>query len=319
MLYNSIQNPALYNPALYQLNSVHKNDLVENSDWSGRHVRLKYQMMVSSLVLYLLVGTKIEDINLFGFIKYEGDFPEGQFFALLLVFSIFSVFAFILRSFFESSRWSSLRKDMRNVVANIKINESLVKDVFDFQEKRALALEVLSLIEEPNDDFSEEFVDKFNQLRFEKRTGKLRQLNDAISNINNDISNLKNSLEHIRPGYQPEITDYSTSLSKISGQLSTLFNSIENVERELDDSRRSKTEYERIRNNLLRYSDAIVSINETFPELNPKSDVLKRNEFRRAIMYLSQNIGVSVIFPVCSAIALIGFSLAIQFNILAPL
>ncbi|MEP3654091.1 MAG: hypothetical protein ABJO36_04260 [Litorimonas sp.] len=309
-------NNPLYSPLLYQSSSKVEKVLVENSDWSGRHVRLKYQMMVSSLALYFLLGTDVESISLFGFINYGDSFPEEIFFKMLLGFSFFSVLAFILRSFFEQSRWSSLRKDMTNLVANIKANEALINDVFKFKEQRAFALDIVSSVSEPNDDFSEEFVSKFDQLKFENYEGTLNELRGAIGRINNDATNLKNSLEHIRPGYHPRLTEYQNSLMKVSRQSTTISNAVENVEREIKRIEQSGTAYKEIQSNLIRYRNAIVALIDFLPELAPKSDTLQKTEFRRGLIYSAQNLGFSVFLPLFSAVALIALSLVHKFHIL---
>jgi len=65
--------------------------LIENSDWSGRHVRLKYQMVISSLLFYLYETTTVTEINFLGMMKLsQSAMQEKTFFMMLFGFAIFS-------------------------------------------------------------------------------------------------------------------------------------------------------------------------------------------------------------------------------------
>jgi len=290
--------------------------LVENSDWSGRHVRLKYQMIVSALALYLIVCTKISGLNLFGIILYEKEFPKELFTWALFSFSLFSILAFVLRSLFESSRWSSLRKDISNLVSNIRENELLMQDVFDFEENKAFAAELLSTIEEPNDEFGDEFYTKFQKLNFEVREGKLWQLNFSLSEINNDLKNLRDSLEHIRPGYHPKVTAYENSLRKVSNAVSYIMSSAENVERDLKEISSGRSRHKDIVQNIIRHKNAVDDVGENLPKLIPSSQLIMRGENVRRLIYWTQNVGFSVVLPVLTAISLIIFSIINKFSAL---
>jgi len=306
------------NYLMHPSGSAEQKALVENCDWSGRHVRLKYQMIISALVLYLIVCTEITGLNLFGIILYDNEFPKELFIWMLFSFSLFSILAFILRSVFESSRWSSLRKDMSNLVANIRANEELARDVFKSDKNRVFAVEIVKLIEEPNDEFSEEFNSKFEQLNFEVREGSLNHFRGAISDISNDVKDLRNRLEHMRPGYHPKLTEYENSLSKISYAISTVTHSAENVERDLKEISSGPSRHRDIFNNLLRYRNAIVEISKFLPELEPKSKFIQRDEKIRHLIYFGQNVGFSVILPLLAAIGSIALSIIHNFPALVP-
>ena len=74
---------------------------VDKRDWSGRHVRLKFQMVSSCLFVWMMENYEVTSVNLL-FVRFDNvEAPEHlQTFAYL--FAIFSIVSFIVRSFYES-------------------------------------------------------------------------------------------------------------------------------------------------------------------------------------------------------------------------
>ena len=76
-------------------------------DWSSRHVRIKYQMLLSAIFVYCVAKFPISEINTFGVVKFKTVSSEKSLispeavFWVALSFAIFGMISFISRTVFE--------------------------------------------------------------------------------------------------------------------------------------------------------------------------------------------------------------------------
>lgn len=112
------------------------------SDWSGRHVRLKYQLVLVSVVFFCSMTLGIENISLPGLIKFSNQ-PNDR----VVKFAIFSFFCFSLAAF-----WFRTVNERNSVVLDTFLHEqhistiaTEVKSTDMFVRKRRKVLEELKL------------------------------------------------------------------------------------------------------------------------------------------------------------------------------
>ena len=281
--------------------------LIENSDWSGRHVRLKYQMVISSLLFYLYETTTVTEINFLGMMKLsQSAMQEKTFFMMLFGFAIFSALAFITRSIYEKSKWSSLRKDVSDLILKIRITEGEAITLLKENKKLNFAKRLDNLIEGPNDEYSEEVDEAVSGLHEAQQRGVINQLYYAINSIGRDATNLEACLKAIRAGYQPTVSQYKVPYNACSSSSSAISSSVDNIVRAIrEDRNTSEMKIGRVKTSLVNYFDNIVKLENSLSKLEPISRELKKSEGRRNFLYNTQNLMFSVFIPLITSAVLI--------------
>ena len=85
------------------------------TDWSGRHTRLRYQSVLTSMLFLIILIYGVEEVSIPGFFKLER-IPDLNIIALgLLVFAIYSITSFIFQHKIEKRSLSLSSKSVKNL------------------------------------------------------------------------------------------------------------------------------------------------------------------------------------------------------------
>lgn len=108
-------------------------------EWSSRHIRLKFQMVISCLVAasYLAYGAK--DLRVLGFIELDRQPSDKTLIFLLTSFAIFSIISFVSRTVFEQKSLKPPHKtfdiEIREIEEPVMLFTTSVIDIDLFQLK----------------------------------------------------------------------------------------------------------------------------------------------------------------------------------------
>jgi len=91
-----------------------KMALGDRYNWTAKHTRLKFQMVVSSLVFYLCKEYQLTELNFLGAFKFKEIQSQTQIVFGVFLFAIFSLLCFMTRTFYEKPE------------VNTKLNEYLL-------------------------------------------------------------------------------------------------------------------------------------------------------------------------------------------------
>lgn len=84
--------------------------------WSSKHTRLSFQMFISALLATAAVKYDIESLNFFGMIKFENAPERNSASIIFLIFSIYSLICFLVRSVYEAPKLNSEAKGLRSTL-----------------------------------------------------------------------------------------------------------------------------------------------------------------------------------------------------------
>lgn len=113
-----------------------------DNDWSARHVRLRFEMIVSSVLFYLIGSYGAETVNL-PIITLPKIFDERLLISLALGFSIFTILSFFVRSQYERSLWpkqelvawseiNQLKNEYTSILSNLEKTLNNKHELNDF-------------------------------------------------------------------------------------------------------------------------------------------------------------------------------------------
>jgi len=182
-----------------------------DNDWSGQHTRLKFQMFGSSVVFYLLAKYQVDEMNLLGIFKFSKTPDNSKLSLVVLLFGIFSLVSFVLRSMNESSHWPSKHKDARLIAKSLVSDLPLVKQRVEelLSDGTVKIRKYGSLTETPLNDArlafkeAEEILKGFRPLIGKNELQKQR------------ISRLKEIMQEIRSGEHPDLDRLDSSWAEV--------------------------------------------------------------------------------------------------------
>lgn len=298
--------------------SLGQEKLEENSDWSSRHVRLKFQMVLATFFFFVVVVFDPVSINLIGLEIFLDDTLSSRLlFWIGLIYCLFAILAFVIRSFFEYSKWTSLRKDLMNVIKRIKINEVEAANAYQNVKKMSIIDDLDEAIIGPNDEFDETVQNLVSQLLESEQRGEIRHLLSVTSNIISDVELMEYSVETIRPGAHPKISSYENASKRCSDAARSITNSVENITRYLSDlTDISESKTESVKSNIGRYNEKVQELQINLPILDGLSTIILNSEHSRNYLYFFQNFAFSVFLPILASLALIVLALLSKCSVL---
>ena len=181
-----------------------------DNDWSARHVRLRFEMLISAVVFYLVSLHGIGVVNL-PFIKLPKNFDQNTFICLALGFAVFALISFVVRSEYERALWPKQELLKHHEITQFSNDFKNIKNEF-FQ----LIIE-------------EEGVNNF-LVKFHKKQNEIRQNNYSISVFQQLLSDLheENGVNSpVHPKFWSKMVLDFERIRKISDDLYSLSNLLE--------------------------------------------------------------------------------------------
>lgn len=177
-------------------------------DWEGRHTRLRYQMVLTSLLAYLTGSYAVDKVKVLGIIEFkESPSSELVYFSCLL-FSIAFILSFVARTLAEKSQW-------KNDMANIK----------GFVNQARMQID-LALAEIPNlEEFERFFKEKINATEYEYSG----QIQSDFSDIMTSEEYRKAQMSAVKANsYSSIMSNYARNFREVAPNFSHIVQQIKN-------------------------------------------------------------------------------------------
>ena len=214
-------------------------------DWSGRHVRIRFEMVLSALAFVIFARYGAEEIRL-PIVGTKSVLSDDFLMWASLVFCIFAIVSLLARSHYEKMRWPKeelsnkkeidiLERDFLEIKAAsnaLKFSENddskvtfkkLCEESDDIQQLNLKSIRFLQFL---SDLFSEEGMNSPVHPKFWAKTvplmAQVNSASNALSRNSTNAVNAKNSQSVVHPPYDKMHSEVRDAFSKLVDGLNAL-------------------------------------------------------------------------------------------------
>lgn len=278
------------------------------SDWSGRHVRLKYQMCMSAIFVLLISNYEIEQINIFGIVKFADNPSQKTSLIFAFLFFLFSLASFFARTLNENIHLTEIGKKSLNKMNSLQSSIEEIADIFGSLDGSLLKQSIEKTLGEKNSLNNILTVIKNIEKKNPKSTlhleGELASLKHDLKQLNSIISNLNENDEVANnPAYQTVVSRQEVILRRL-GEYVDFPNTVKKIRTyamqidenvELFSSRISETAAEELTN-------TIAGLKTELAEIVKELKAVKRQIKTLDFWHSTEKSFLSVILPIAFSI-----------------
>ncbi len=259
----------------------------DDNDWSSRHVRIRFEMVLGAIMFYLLANHGIDSVN-FPFLKLPKDFNEPLLIWGAFAFSLFSIISFLLRSQYERDLWPK---------QDLITKKEITKFENDFQELQSLKTGVV-INEDDDTNFLHELFGKSEAIRnYSHLIGTFMQTLNRLHEENGVNS-------PVHPKFWSKIVASFSSINDSSETLSTRASSLKFEHGAFHSgSYAIDAVAENYRHN---QEKLLVELDKISDDLNERVKALRKHS---KVRWIQTNV-LSVVLPTLLALALVALGLA---------
>lgn len=253
-----------------------------DNDWSARHVRLRFEMLISAIVFYLVSLHGVGVVNL-PFINLPKNFDQNTFICLSLGFAVFALISFVVRSEYERALWPK---------QELLKHQEITQFSNDFDNIKNEFFELIS-----EDEGVNNFLNKFH-----KKRNEIRKNNYSISVFQQLLSDLhdENGVNSpVHPKFWSKVVLDFERIRKISDDLYSLSNQLELKNGKFSVYMRNLIS---VPDDVRKYQDEIkINFKNISPQMNERISYL----YKHSKIKWFQTQFLSVVIPVLTASVLI--------------
>lgn len=260
-------------------------------DWSGRHVRIRFEMILSAVVFFIVARYGSDEVRL-PIIGLQSEIKDGFLMWASLAFTVFSGVSLLTRSYYEKMLWPKEELSTRKEIDTFSSD-------FESLSQTALELEFTD---------KENIADTFKQLGGEYEQIKLLNLKtNRFLQFLSDLFHENGMNSPVHPKFWAKVVPLMATVNDSSNKLSSFSDLAKNTKGNI---RATGSTHEAIHDDTTReYRQLIDSLGALKPEIEERRRALKQLAFTK----LLQREVLSYGLPMLTALVLVLFGLASKF------
>ena len=276
----------------------------KEGDWSGRHVRLSYQMFLTTVLLFLVSNYKVSGLNIFGVFKFENPPTQEILFWVVFFIACYAVISFLTQTVVEFSRQPN---NINAAITLLKVQSSKIGKIKKLSNEfnNSISMTNIRKIYKESESPTKISTDHIYPI-FSENLERLQEIYRSIGSMKENNRTIEEIASGVGNGYHEPLVLYHNALIDLGTTSDKVLTNVNQIGVKIE----SQAAINRnASSNLLLVLDASESLsifsNSVFTNLN--SIISRFNRFK--FLYLFHRGFLSVFLPSLVSFCLIGLAL----------